>query len=135
MHQQEQDHQSLMLHTAAAALMRSDDSVRLRAFEILNQWMLDANPRSLSYFKEWSAILRYKDWDTALGLREADVARRQASPCTCVLPDDRRLKIIQVCKKQMTERGTDDRVLTDAEMQLARSNFLGDLNQTSKAGR
>lgn len=135
MHHQEQDHQSIMLHTAAVALMRADDSLRLRAIEILDQWMLDANPRSMTYFKEWSAILRCKDWDMALGLRDDDVARRQASPCACVLPDDQRLEIIAACKKQMAELGASNRVLTVAEMQLAGSSAEDYLNQTSKAGR
>lgn len=50
----------------------------------------------MPYWIEWRRILEERDWDDALSLDKRATARRQASPCACILPDQQRLEIIGV---------------------------------------
>lgn len=101
MHHQEQDLQSYKLHQAAVELIEADESLLVRAQEILSNWMtLPSTASSLPLLREWESILKNKDWDMALGQDERSVQRRQASPLACILPNDTRLEIIASCKRK-----------------------------------
>lgn len=95
----EQDRQSLMLHTAAIDLMRSDDELIDRAIGILDRWMNQSIVHSRPLLTEWKRILIEKDWDLALSSGEKGNQLRQASPVSCILPNKQRLDIIRSCKK------------------------------------
>ena len=97
MHHQEQDARSLALHTAAVDLMRSDDALIQRALGILARWDKTMGVRSKPLRDEWARIIveRERDWELALSTSERGNQLRQASPVSCVLPTERRLKIIR----------------------------------------
>ena len=100
MHHQEQDARSLALHTAAIELMRADESLIQRAQDILARWeTLAGHSCSKPLTDEWVRILRERDWDLALSTSERGNQLRQASPVSCVLPNERRWEIIQATSK------------------------------------
>lgn len=100
-HHREQDHQSLMLHTAAVKLMQDDSCLVDRALNILDRWcQQDSKSASLPLWGEWQKILRARNWDLALSVGEKGCQLRQASPVSCVLPNKQRLEIIRSCKKR-----------------------------------
>lgn len=95
---QEQDHQSLMLHTEAIQRMRNDSELINRALSILEQWNnMEIKPNPI--FKEWERILLERDWVSALSTSERGNQIRQSSPVSCTLPNDVRVKIMQLCRK------------------------------------
>lgn len=99
MNHQEQDKQSLALHTEATKLMREDERLILRAQDILSKWDRTCDAHSKPLRDEWVRILRERDWESALATTERGNQLRQASPVACVLPNNRRLEIIKSCKK------------------------------------
>lgn len=97
-HHQEQDHQSLMLHTAAIIRMQDDSELINRALSILEQWNnMEMKPNPI--FKEWERILLERDWDSALSTSERGNQIRQSSPVPCTLTNDVRLGIMRICRK------------------------------------
>ena len=96
MHHQEQDARSLALHTAAIEMMRADESLVQRALDILARWeTLAGHACSKPLTDEWVRILRERDWGLALSTSERGNQLRQASPVSCVLPNERRLEILR----------------------------------------
>jgi hypothetical protein len=97
-HHHKQDFQSLMLHTAAVKLMQDDPRLVERAIGILNRWCMDTEIHSRPLLEEWKRILNEHDWEMALSTSERGNQLRQASPVSCVLPNQKRLEIIRTCK-------------------------------------
>ena len=95
MHHQVQDARSLALHTAAIELMRADESLIQRALDLMARWDTHVSVSSKHLRDEWVRILRERDWDLALSVSERGNQLRQASPVSCVLPNERRLEIIR----------------------------------------
>lgn len=95
MHHQEQDARSLALHTAAVELMRVDETLIERALDILARWDTHVSVRSRPLRDEWVRILQARDWSAALSVSERGNQLRQASPVSCVLPNEQRLEIIR----------------------------------------
>jgi hypothetical protein len=95
---QEQDHQSLMLHTEAIRRMKGDAALIDCALKILERWSgMENIPNPI--FKEWERILLEHDWDTALAVSERGNQIRQSSPVSCTLPNDVRVEIMRLCHK------------------------------------
>lgn len=99
MHHQEQDARSLALHTAAIELMRADETLIQRALGILARWDSHVSVRSKPLRDEWARILHERDWALALSVSERGNQLRQASPVSCVLPNERRWEIIRATSK------------------------------------
>lgn len=98
---QEQDYQSLMLHTAAIRLMQEDPRLIERALGILNRWMQAKVLHSRPLLQEWQRILLERDWELALSTSERGNQLRQASPVSCILPNKQRLEIIRSCGREI----------------------------------
>lgn len=97
-HHQEQDHQSLMLHTEAIRRMQGNAALIDRALKILEEWNnMEIEPNPI--FKEWERILQERDWDTALSASECGNQIRQSSPVSCTLPNGVRMEIMRLCRK------------------------------------
>lgn len=96
MHHEEQDNRSWKLHCAAIKLMKSDPAYIDQALAIIDRWESMGKSQSMPYWAEWRRILKEQDWDDALSLDQRATARRQASPCSCILPEQQRLDIIGV---------------------------------------
>ena len=96
---QEQDQQSLELHSEAIKMMQSDASLIDRALSILDRWCQNPANKTYPLYAEWRRILENRDWNEALSTSDRGYQRRQASPVACVLPNKRRLEIIKSCKK------------------------------------
>lgn len=95
-HHEEQDRQSLMLHTEAVQMMQADPSLIDRALRILDRWEAMKSQPHPSYV-EWRRILLERDWEAALSTSERGNQIRQSSPMSCVLPNEKRLAIIHRC--------------------------------------
>ena len=95
MHHQEQNARSLALHTAAVDLVRLDETLIQRALDLLERWDKHVSVRSKPSRDEWVRFLNERDWVTALGANERGNQLRQASPMACLLPTERRRKIIR----------------------------------------
>lgn len=80
--------------------MRADESLIQRALDTLARWDTHADVRSKPLRDEWVRILQERDWATALGENEHGNQLRQASPVSCVLPNERRLEIILATSKR-----------------------------------
>ena len=64
-HHEEQDRQSLMLHTEAVRMMQADPALIERALSVLERWEgMESKPQPS--FVEWRRILKERDWDAAL---------------------------------------------------------------------
>lgn len=94
---QEQDRQSLMLHTEAIRMMQADPALIERAQSILERWY-SKETKPYPLWDEWRRILREHDWDTALSTSDWGNQIRQASPVGCILPEEKRLEIIWECR-------------------------------------
>lgn len=96
-HNEEHDRQSLMLHTEAVKMIQADPTLIERAQSILERW---CSIRTIPYplWDEWRRILREHDWEAALSVSEKGNEVRQASPLCCILPEEKRLKIIWECR-------------------------------------
>ena len=99
MRHQEQDARSLALHTVAVELMRADETLIERALDILARWDSHVSVRSKPLRDEWVRILQERDWELALSVSERGNQLRQASPVSCVLPNERRWEIIRATSK------------------------------------
>lgn len=88
-----------MLHTAAIRLMQEDSRLIERALGILERWMQAKVLHSRPLLQEWQRILLERDWDLALSKGARGNQLRQASPVSCILPNEQRLAIIRSCKK------------------------------------
>ena len=99
MRHQEQDARSLALHTVAVELMRADETLIERALDILARWDSHVSVRSKPWRDEWVRILQERDWELALSVSERGNQLRQASPVSCVLPNERRWEIIRATSK------------------------------------
>lgn len=99
MRHQEQDARSLALHTAAIELMRANETLIQRALDILARWDSQASVRSKPLRDEWVRILQERDWALALSVSERGNQLRQASPVSCVLPNEQRWEIIRATSK------------------------------------
>lgn len=95
MHHQEQNARSLALHAAAIELMRADETLIQRALDILARWDTHVSVSSKPLRDEWVRILLDRDWASALSASERGNQLRQASPLACLLPTERRRKIIR----------------------------------------
>ncbi len=102
MHHKEQDARSLALHTAAVDLIRSNEALIQRALDILARWDTHVSASSKPLRDEWVRILRERDWALALSVSERGNQLRQASPMSCLLPNERRLAIIRATSKWQT---------------------------------
>lgn len=94
---QEQDRQSLMLHTEAIRMMQADPALIERAQSTLERWY-SKETKPYSLWDEWRRILRERDWNTALSTSDWGNQIRQASPVGCILPEEKRLEIIWECR-------------------------------------
>lgn len=101
-HHEEQDRQSLMLHTEAVLMMQADPSLIDRALRILDRWDGMKSKPHPSHI-EWRRILLERDWEAALSTSERGNQIRQSSPMSCVLPNEKRLAIMRQCRSE-TER-------------------------------
>lgn len=99
MHHQEQDALSLALHTEAVGMMRADSTLIDRAIAILIRWHTPGDHHSKPLREEWMRILTDRLWAVALDPDERGNQLRQASPVSCVLPNELRLAIIKECKQ------------------------------------
>ncbi len=82
-----QDLQSIALHRAAVALVKTDDALLSKAQATLARWLNGGSSRSTSLWKEWDDILRQRTWRKVLGRTRRAQELRQASPLVTVLPD------------------------------------------------
>lgn len=98
-HHEEQDRQSLMLHTEAVQMMQADPALIDRALRILDRWEAMKSQPHPSHV-EWRRILLERDWAAALSTSERGNQIRQSSPMSCVLPNEKRLAIMQQCRRE-----------------------------------
>lgn len=96
---EEQDRQSLMLHTESVLMMQADPSLIDRALRILDRWD-DMESKPHPSFIEWRRILLERDWTAALSTSERGNQIRQSSPMSCVLPNEKRLAIMRQCRSE-----------------------------------
>lgn len=106
-HHQEQDHQSLMLHTEAVRMIRADPALIERIQSILEHWT-SQDPKPNLVWDEWRCILREQDWETALAVSEWGNQIRQSSPLGCILPEEKRLEIIWECRGGKSKLSKDE---------------------------
>lgn len=99
MHHQEQDARSLALHTAAIEMMQADESLIQQALDRLARWDTHVSTCSKPLRDEWVRILHERDWALALSVSERGNQLRQASPVSCVQPNEHRLAIIRATSK------------------------------------
>lgn len=78
-------------------MMQADPALIERAQGILERWYSERTEPYLLW-DEWRRILRDRDWETALSTSEWGSQIRQASPVSCVLPEEKRLEIIWECR-------------------------------------
>lgn len=132
MHHQEQDVRSLALHTAAVELMRADETLIQQALDRLARWDTHVSTCSKPLRDEWVRILRERDWELALSTSERGNQLRQASPVSCVLPNERRLEIIRATSKWSLPNATTRQAL-DQKLKafdpLAHGGELGSLHR------
>lgn len=132
MHHQEQDTRSLALHTAAVELMRSDETLIQQALDRLARWDTHVSTCSKPLRDEWVRILQERDWALALSVSERGNQLRQASPVSCVLPNERRLEIIRATSKWSLPNATTRQAL-DQKLKafdpLAHGGELGSLHR------
>lgn len=98
-HHQEQDHRSLMLHTEAIRMMQADPTLLERAQAILERWLAMHPKGPHELWDEWRAILEQRNWEASLSTSERGNQIRQASPCSCILPNEKRLEILRRCRE------------------------------------
>lgn len=106
-HHEEQDRQSLMLHTEAVRMIQADPALIERIQSILERW-ISQDPIPNPVWDEWRRILRERDWETALAVSECGNQIRQASPLGCILPEEKRLEIIWECRGGKSDISKDD---------------------------
>lgn len=117
---EEQDRQSLMLHTEAVRMMQDEPALIDRALSILDRWE-SKQSKSHPSFMEWRRILLERDWDAALATSEFGNQIRQSSPVGCVLPEEKRLEIVWECRGHKSKLSKEEwfRQMRDAQERLA----------------
>lgn len=122
---EEQDHQSLMLHTDAIRMMQEDPALIACALSTLERWER-MESKSHPSFVEWRRILLERDWDAALSTSELGNQIRQSSPVGCVLPEEKRLEIIWECRGDKSKFTKEEwfRQIKDANEKLLTKNHF-----------
>lgn len=122
-HHEEQDHQSLMLHTEAVKMMQADPALIDRALRILDRW--EATRPHQSYV-EWRRILLECDWEAALSTSDFGQQLRQSSPIGCILPEEKRLEIIWECRGDKSGISKEEWLIRvrEANEKLLHKNFF-----------
>lgn len=89
------DLQSLALHRAAYALMKKDDTLRLRALTTVSNWLQrDPLSRSAPLWRQWELMLSTNRLTPAIGRNSRAQQLRQASPLPTLLPDELRESLL-----------------------------------------
>lgn len=89
------DLQSLALHRAAYALMKKDDTLRLRALTTVSNWLQrDSLSRSSTLWRQWERMLSTNRLRPAMGRSARAQQLRQASPLPTLLPPELRESLL-----------------------------------------
>lgn len=89
-----QDRQSWLMHQEAVRLLQADPSLCDKALATLARWDTHVSRRSRPLRERWVQIIGDRDWAAALDTSEVGNQLRQASPLSCLLPDDVRRAIL-----------------------------------------
>lgn len=94
------DLQSLALHRAAYALMKKDDTLRLRARATVSKWLQsDPLSRSAPLWHQWELMLSKNTLGPAMGRSARAQQLRQASPLPTLLPAELRQSLLSEVSK------------------------------------
>ena len=101
-----QDRQSWLMHREAVRMLLADPLLAERALAILARWDTHVCARSRPLRERWVQIISDRDWAAALDTSEVGNQLRQASPLSCLLPDDvRRAILAQVKQEKVLQAG------------------------------
>lgn len=95
-----QDRQSWLMHQEAVRMLQADPSLADTALAILARWDTHVCSRSKLLRERWVQIIAELDWSAALDTSEVGNQSRQASPLSCLLPEDVRLAIIDQVQQE-----------------------------------
>lgn len=98
-----EDRQSLLMHTESVRMVISDPSLKSRLVEILDHWDKVCTNNSKSLRDQWRLNIASDDWASALSTSERGNQIRQASPMSCILPNEKRLAIIRQISDEKAE--------------------------------
>ncbi len=95
-----QDRQSWLMHQEAVRMLQADPSLADRALAILDRWDAHVCSSSRPLRERWVQIIAERDWAVALDTSEVGNQLRQASPLSCLLPDEVRLIILAQVREE-----------------------------------
>ena len=93
------DRRSLLMHQEAVRMIEANPELADRALAILARWDTHVCVRSKPLRDRWVEIIKARDWSAATEESERGNQLRQASPLSCLLPNDVRLAIIDATKR------------------------------------
>lgn len=88
------------MHQETVRMLQADPSLADRALATLARWDAQARNRPLPLRERWVQIIVERDWAAALEESERGNQLRQASPSSCLLPDEVRLSILAQVRQE-----------------------------------
>ena len=93
------DRRSLLMHQEAVRMLLADPMLASKALATLERWDSQVSEHSKPLRDRWVEIIKARDWSAATEESERGNQLRQASPLSCLLPNDVRLAIIEATKR------------------------------------